>query len=524
MVAERHKRTFVEGKEDRVLAIDPRAISVEYDGVEQKANQGSLVAIVCIEGPIEQRAGGGFFWSFDGYDSIRARFEAALASEAQAVILKINSPGGDAAGNLECARAMIAAKEASGKPVIAFADEAAYSAAYALACVADEIYLPDTGGVGSVGCLCVVAEMTKAVKKAGINARVIRSGEQKAEGHPLLPLTPDTVARFQERVDTLAQLFAGLVSEQRGMTVNRILGYEGGVFYGKDAVSAGLADGIMSFDDVLEGLESRLDDMAQNVSPKNGTPKEGTMKNLTALYSRLAQAKAGGNGAEIEAVEAEIAKAKSATVEEPDLEESSKSKSEDEEEDDDEAKSEDEEKSEDDDGDDDDDDMKKSKSGPGKKGKYTKKSKSEAVLAAVEELFGDVDPDVLKGRLMALQESGNAAKDQSKRVKALEMQMRKAEVEKLVARGVRKGQIAPAQKDFWLKEGMRSPETLSEYLKTAPSVVRSEPHVPNPDAAVAGGASATEQEICTKLGVSTEKYLKEKARIEREGHFVCTYV
>lgn len=509
------RRKFTEGKEDRVLAIDPRAVGIEYDRAEKReTTEEGTVAIVCIEGPVEQRAS----WMFDGYDAIRSRFEEALAC-ASVVVLKINSPGGDAAGNLECARAMIAAKEAAGKPVIAFADEAAYSAAYALACVADEIYLPETGGVGSIGCLCVVADMTKAVKDSGINAQVIRSGSLKAEGHPLLPLNDATIGRFQTRVDSLAELFAGLVSDERDMSLKRILGYEGAVFYGKDAVAAGLADGIMSFDEVLEGLESRLDDMAQNVSPKNGTPKEGNQMNLTALYSKLAQAKASGNGAEIAAVEAEIARAKAGAPEDVEVEESSKAADDDDDTDEDE-------KSADDDGDDDEDeDMKKSKSGSGagKKGKYTKKSKSEAVLAAVEELFGDVDPDVLKGRLMALKESGDTAKDQTRRMKALETQMRKSEVDKLVARGVRKGQIAPSQKDFWAKEGMRSPETLSEYLKTAPAIVRNDPHVPNPDGAAAGGASALEQEICTKLGVNNEKYLKEKARIEREGHFVCTY-
>ncbi len=511
------RRRFTEGKEDRVLAIDPRAVGVEYDRAEKReaVAQGSI-AVVCIEGPVEQRGS----WMFDGYDAIRARFEAALA-ESSAVILKINSPGGDAAGNLECARAMIAAKEAAGKPVIAFADEAAYSAAYALACVADEIYLPETGGVGSVGCLCVVADMTKAVKDAGINAQVIRSGSLKAEGHPLLPLTDATVGRFQTRVDSLAELFAGLVSSERAMSVKRILGFEGAVFYGKDAVANGLADGIMSFDELLNGLETRLDDMAQNVSTNT---REAQMKNLTALYSRLAQAKAGGNGTEIAAIEAEIARAKSSTeeTEEVNLEETSKASDEEESEEDEKSA-----KSEDDGDDDEDEDMKKSKSGSGagKKGKYTKKSKSEAVLAAVEELFGDVDPDILKGRLMALTESADAAKDQSKRMKALETQMRKSEVEKLVARGVRKGQIAPSQKDFWMKEGMRSPETLSEYLRTAPAVVRGEPHTPNPDAATSpGGVSAAEQEILTRMGVNAQKYTTEKARIEREGHFVCTYV
>ncbi len=255
-------RIFTDGREGSVLALAPQAVGVGYDQPrrDQSPAPPPSIAILPIMGPISQRADG---W-FDGFDAIAERFAAALASDAGAVILKIDSPGGDAAGCNECVRSMLHMKDDAGKPVIAYADEAAYSAAYAIACAADEIYLPQSGGVGSIGCLTVAADMTRAVADAGINAVVVRSGALKADGHPLLPLDNATIARFQGRVDELAALFADLVAERRGLSRKRILGLQGGVVYGARAVDVGLADGIISFRELVSGLAARLDEVAQS--------------------------------------------------------------------------------------------------------------------------------------------------------------------------------------------------------------------------------------------------------------------
>src|SRR5207247_2643111 len=152
----------------------------------------------------------------DGYDTIRRRFETALSSDAQQVLLCIDSPGGEVAGCFETVRAMRAAAKVSGIRVIAFANEHAYSAAYALATVADEIYLPVPGGLGSIGVIATLEDVSAALQDAGINVEVITSGDEKSDGNPLVPLTDPVRERMQARVDALAAQFAELVAEQRG--------------------------------------------------------------------------------------------------------------------------------------------------------------------------------------------------------------------------------------------------------------------------------------------------------------------
>jgi len=234
-------------------AIEPRALEQAFFGFmfgeEQKAYElNGTVAILSIDGPLSQRGG----WWWDGYDAIAGRFEKALGDKAvTAVVLKINSPGGVCSGCFSSSRRMSAMKTESKKPVLAYADESAYSAAYAIACSADEIYLPIDGGVGSVGVIGVLEDYTGLNEKMGINVAVITSGKYKADGHPDTALTKEVVDRYQARITALGRSFAELVGASRGMAPEAVLKLEAACLYGDDAVRAGLANGVATLEEVV---------------------------------------------------------------------------------------------------------------------------------------------------------------------------------------------------------------------------------------------------------------------------------
>ncbi|HEY9226553.1 MAG TPA: S49 family peptidase, partial [Gemmatimonadaceae bacterium] len=238
---------------DEFMAIQPSAIERSFfgfwgaDDEDAYENRGG-VAVIAIDGPLMQRGG----WWFDGYSHIRKRFEKALDDrDVTAVLLKINSPGGVCAGCFSAARGMRQAKAEAGKPVLAYADESAYSAAYAMACIADEIYLPPEGGVGSVGVIGTLEDWTAYNDRVGIKVAVITSGEYKADGHPDVKLTADIVARYQKRINQLAGSFAELVGASRGMSPTQVIGLHAACLYGDDAVSKGLANGVSTFEETL---------------------------------------------------------------------------------------------------------------------------------------------------------------------------------------------------------------------------------------------------------------------------------
>ena len=155
------------------------------------------VAIIDVEGPIAQRA----WFCVDGYDSISGRLAQALAdTRVRSVMLRLNSPGGAAAGAFEWTRRMRDTVAASGKRVVAYADEMAFSGAYAVAVVADEIVLPETGCVGSVGVIASMVSRARANAAAGVDVRVIHAGAEKSDGHPAMPIDDAAVARAQRKM------------------------------------------------------------------------------------------------------------------------------------------------------------------------------------------------------------------------------------------------------------------------------------------------------------------------------------
>lgn len=235
-----------------VMAMAPDAVHTAFlpgwDDEADEFDRDGPLAIVTVNGPLMQR--GGWFW--DGYEAIRNRLGAALSDPSiGGVALVINSPGGVCAGCFEAVAAMRKMKEAAGKPVFAFADEMAYSAGYAVACVADEIYLPEPGGVGSVGVIGVLFDQSKLNAELGLNVVVVASGDQKADGHPDLPLSEEAIARYRDRTMQLAGIFSALVADARSKDIAEIVGQQAGCFYGRAAVTAGLADGVKSRDQFL---------------------------------------------------------------------------------------------------------------------------------------------------------------------------------------------------------------------------------------------------------------------------------
>lgn len=237
----------------------------------------SRVAVVRVRGPLMQRE---MWW--DGYDGIEERVYAALNSSAGAVLLDIDSPGGMVAGCFDAVRRMQAAVSASGKPCVAFANERALSAAYAIACVAKTVCVPQSGYLGSIGVITGVIDATKANAEAGLRVAVITSGTEKPDGNPNVRLTDAAIARFQAQTDSLAEQFFALVSQARGLTVEAVRALEGGVRLGRNCVAAGLADQVTDLPGALA--------LAASMAASTTTTGQQTMKILLTAMGLEASA------------------------------------------------------------------------------------------------------------------------------------------------------------------------------------------------------------------------------------------
>lgn len=266
------------------LALKPEAFfDLFFERSKPQNTTAGNVAIVTIDGPLTHHDEG--WW--DSYDAIKARVQEALEGPSRAIVLRISSPGGDASGCCETSREIRAMAAKAGKPVYAYADGMAASAAYALSCSASKIYTPATGFVGSIGVIKSMVSWAEANRAHGLDTRLVTSGARKSDGNPAIPISEEAIAASQAEVDDLARLFFELVAEARGMSTAAVQALQAGIFNGQRAIDAGLADGVSTFEGLLALAGEERGDAA----------KETKSMDLKELVAELKQ-KAEGEGEE----------------------------------------------------------------------------------------------------------------------------------------------------------------------------------------------------------------------------------
>lgn len=211
-------------------------------------------AVVEIRGVLMHHADNPFF---DSYDDIRARVAMALGEGARTIVLAIDSPGGLLSGMLDAAVGIRRACDATGARLVAYVDGQACSAAYALACVADELVVSSTAIVGSIGVLDTLLDVTAADAASGLRYSVVASGDRKTDGNPHTETTSDELAATQARVDELAAIFFDHVAAYRPITSEQVRALQAAALAANRAVEVGLADRVASLDDLLESLKGK---------------------------------------------------------------------------------------------------------------------------------------------------------------------------------------------------------------------------------------------------------------------------
>lgn len=216
------------------------------------------VAVVPVEGTLVQKLGTLRPYSgMTGYDGIRQNIGLALDDpNVQAVVLDIDSPGGEVAGCFDLVDAIFAAR--GGKPIWAILDESACSAAYAIASAADKIAVPRTGFAGSIGVVAMHVDWSQALAREGFAVTFIQYGARKTDGASEKPLSDEARQRAQKDVDAMGELFVATVARNRGLAAETIRATEAGIYLGADAVAQGLADVVLPPDAAFRELVSSL--------------------------------------------------------------------------------------------------------------------------------------------------------------------------------------------------------------------------------------------------------------------------
>lgn len=199
-----------------------------------------------------------FGYEPDMVESILAQIRAAtMDPEVRAILLEVDSPGGAVTPSDEIYAALEYFKHAeSERMVMVFIRDLGASGAYYAAMAGDYIMAEPTAIVGSVGVIMQTLNMKGLGEKIGLRSVTIASGENKDMLNPFEEVDPQHRAMLQALVDGMQDRFASIVMGSRGLESRELL--DGRVFSSRQALDAGLLDGVGYLQDAVEQLQVLL--------------------------------------------------------------------------------------------------------------------------------------------------------------------------------------------------------------------------------------------------------------------------
>jgi len=171
-----------------------------------------------------------------------------------AIVLDVDSPGGQAGGIDELSRRIFDARGT--KPIVAVANHSMDSAAYWIGTAADEVVVSPSGEVGSIGVFAVHKDISAALAQEGIKVSIVSKGKYKTEGNPYEPLTEEARAAADAMIGEIYDAFIEGVARNRGVEpaiVRNGFG-EGRVVGARQAVALGMADRVGTLDETIDRL------------------------------------------------------------------------------------------------------------------------------------------------------------------------------------------------------------------------------------------------------------------------------
>jgi signal peptide peptidase SppA len=249
------------------------------------ANTRTNIAVIPIYGSLVHRTMGlDALSGLMSYEAIRRSFRAAMAEpDIDAILLDVDSPGGEVAGVFDLADEIFEAR--SKKRIYGIANESAYSAAYLLLSQAETVFTPRTGAAGSIGVIAVHMNQSGFDAKVGVQYTAIYAGKQKNDYSPHQALKPEVHARLQKSINGVYGLFTDTVARGRGSTPDIFQATEAGIYDGDAAVKAGLADRVMSMNQALQFINADIRQGGRTMTDAKGMTQEQLGAQLQGLMA-----------------------------------------------------------------------------------------------------------------------------------------------------------------------------------------------------------------------------------------------
>lgn len=248
------------------------------------------VAIVVAEGDIVR---GLQPQGMAGAESLSEKLRAlAEDRNVKAVVLRVNSPGGDAFAAEQIRREVVALKE-TGKTVVVSMGDVAASGGYWIAMGADEVWASPSTVTGSIGVYGMIPTFARPLEKLGIHTDGVGTTPLAGKLRLDRPLEPDLKRIFQHATDRTYEDFITLVAQSRQMTAQDVLAVAGGqVWSGLQAKDRGLVDQTGTLQDAVDAA-ARIAGLGSEYSVEYQEPELSPFESFLLEISGGAAARVG---------------------------------------------------------------------------------------------------------------------------------------------------------------------------------------------------------------------------------------
>jgi protease IV len=229
-----------------VSIIDYTKKTKELSSIIESDNK---IAIIYAQGEIQ--SGEGDVNTIGEGSMRRSLIEARKDKNVKAIVLRIDSPGGNALTSDLIWREVELTKKI--KPVVVSMGNYAASGGYYIACNASKIFAENNTITGSIGVFGILPNLTNLATKIGINTEQVETHENAAKYSPFVPLDDKFRAVTLEGVEHIYKTFVTHVAEGRKMTYAQVDAIaQGRVWSGSEALKNGLVDKIGGLQDAIK--------------------------------------------------------------------------------------------------------------------------------------------------------------------------------------------------------------------------------------------------------------------------------
>jgi protease-4 len=188
--------------------------------------------------------------------TVKAIQEISRDDKIKGVVVRINSPGGSATASEAIRQALVELSKK--KPTVVSMGDVAASGGYWVACLGVPVYAERGTLTGSIGVFSMKISYGSLLKRVGLHVENIALDEAASAFAPDRGWNEDDQAKLQKTIDDVYGRFLKLVSDSRGIPIEKLQDLAGGrVWSGSQAKAAGLVDEIGGLDDCLAAVAKK---------------------------------------------------------------------------------------------------------------------------------------------------------------------------------------------------------------------------------------------------------------------------